>query len=117
MDNNMNNTQQPVYQQPVNPYQQTNQYQPQQAYQPQLEEPVSIGDWIGSMLLVSLVPCVGIIMCFVWAFSGNTKKSKSNFFKAYLIITLVSVVLSVIAVVALWGTLAAAMASSGYYYY
>ena len=32
-----------------------------------------------------MIPCVNIIMMFVWAFSSTEKKSKSNFFKAYLI--------------------------------
>lgn len=49
-----------------------------------LEEPVSVGEWIVSMLLM-LVPCLNIIMMFVWAFGKGEKKSKSNFFKASLI--------------------------------
>ncbi len=114
MDSNMNNG---AYQQPVNQYQQTNQYQPQMnMYQPELEEPVSLGDWIGSLLLFSLVPCVGLIVCIVWAFSKNTKKSKANFCKAYLIITLASVVLSIIMLIAFGGMFAAAMSSTGMYY-
>jgi len=50
-----------------------------------LEEPVSIGDWIVTYLIMC-VPCVGIVMLFVWAFSSSTKKSKSNWAKAQLII-------------------------------
>lgn len=50
----------------------------------ELEEPVKVGEWVLSMLLM-MVPCVNIIMMFVWAFSNTEKKSKSNFFKAYLI--------------------------------
>lgn len=49
-----------------------------------LEEPVSLGEWIVSMLLM-LVPCANIILMFVWAFSKTEKKSKSNYFKATLI--------------------------------
>ncbi|MBR4759124.1 MAG: hypothetical protein IK078_03115 [Lachnospiraceae bacterium] len=33
-----------------------------------------------------MVPCVNIIMMFVWAFSKSEKKSKSNFFKVELIV-------------------------------
>ncbi|MCH5259777.1 MAG: hypothetical protein J1F18_08490 [Lachnospiraceae bacterium] len=43
-----------------------------------------MGEWLLS-LIVLLIPCVNIIMMFVWAFSSTEKKSKSNFFKAYLI--------------------------------
>lgn len=70
-------------------------YQPQ--YQPQtdLEEPVTMGEWAIAIILM-MIPCVNIIMMFVWAFSSNTKKSKANFFKVYLIVMAVSLVLSMI---------------------
>lgn len=55
----------------------------------ELEEPVKVGEWVWSLLLM-FVPCVNIILMFVWAFSASEKKSKSNFFKAYLIITAIS---------------------------
>lgn len=64
--------QQPVYQQPV--YAQAN---------PQNNEPVSIGTWLGIMF-ISLIPCVNIIMLFVWAFSEG-KESRKNWAKAQLI--------------------------------
>lgn len=49
-----------------------------------LEEPVSVGEWIIVMLLM-MIPCVNIILMFVWAFGSSEKKSKSNYFKASLI--------------------------------
>lgn len=58
---------------------------PYQQSQLDLEEPVKMSEWLISMLLM-LVPCLNIIMMFVWAFSKTEKKSKSNFFKAYLIV-------------------------------
>ena len=105
-------------------YETTTQYQPQpqpqvqvNLYQPELEEPVSIGDWVGTMLLFSFVPCIGFILCLVWAFSKNTKKSKANFCKAYLIIMLISIVLSVVIGLLFGGMIAATMSSmTGYYY-
>lgn len=118
MDNYTNNSayQQPQYQQNTNPYQMTNQYQPQQTgYQPQLEEPVSIGDWVGSLLLFNLVPCVGLILCIVWAFSKNTKKSKANFCKAYLIIMLATIVLTLIISLVFGGMIASMLNSIAYY--
>ena len=60
-----------------------------------LEEPVSVGEWIVSMLIM-LVPCLNIIMMFVWAFGKSEKKSKSNFFKASLIYAGVMLVLYLI---------------------
>jgi len=96
--------QQPPYQQ--GPYQQSYQQQPyqQSPYQPpyqqqpyqggdgELEEPVTFSDWMLTMLIMC-IPCVNIVMMFVWAFGSNTKKSKSNYFKASLIWMLIYTVL------------------------
>lgn len=78
-----------------------NQYQQYQPYGMQppyndsgidLEEPVKIGEWVLTFVIM-MVPCVNIIMMFVWAFSSGEKKSKSNFFKAYLIFFAIMMVL------------------------
>ncbi len=84
--------QQPQYQQ--QPYQQPVQQNfYQQPYDNSgLEEPISIGEWLVTMLIL-MIPCVNIVMLFVWAFGSGTKKSKSNFFKAQLIMALVIIVL------------------------
>ncbi len=71
--------QQPVYQQPVQG----------------LEEPMSLGEWMIT-LLIMFIPCVNIVMMFVWAFSKNQKQSKSNFFKAQLIYTGIVILLYLI---------------------
>ncbi len=47
-------------------------------------QPVTIGDWFLTLLIVSL-PLIGFIMLFVWAFSSGTHPSKANFAKATLI--------------------------------
>lgn len=97
-DQFQNNYQQPAYQPAVDQTQNTYQNTYQNAYQqaapmysqqpvyqaPVNDEIVSVGDWMLTMLILC-VPCVNIIMLFVWAFSSGTPKSKSNFFKAYLI--------------------------------
>lgn len=72
------------YQDPGNGYQPYSGMQPYPNGQMELEEPVKVGEWVLSLLLM-MIPCVNIIMMFVWAFSSTEKKSKSNFFKAYLI--------------------------------
>lgn len=60
-----------------------------QGYQPELEEPVKMGDWLLLQCLLSFIPCVGLILAIVWAFSKTEKQSKVNFCKAYLIVALV----------------------------
>lgn len=72
----------------------------QTAYSVDMEEPVSIGEWIITMLIM-MVPCVNLIMMFVFAFSSSTKKSKSNYFKAGLIMTGIIFVVYLILVIVL----------------
>ena len=80
----------PVYQQPSyeEPAMQSSYNAYQQPVTPQnyggLEEPVTKGEWALCYFLM-MIPCVGFIMMFVWAFSKTEKKSKSNFFKVQLI--------------------------------
>lgn len=71
------------------------QYAQQGGYEQELEPPVTVGEWIISMLLM-IVPCVNIVLIFVWAFSSSEKKSKSNYFKASLIMTGVVLVLYIL---------------------
>lgn len=66
----------PTYNGPIDP--------PRPAYDG-LEEPVSVGEWVITFLIL-MVPCVNIVMMFVWAFSKNEKKSKSNYFKVQLVV-------------------------------
>lgn len=97
------------------PYQQS--YQQQQPYQTgdgELEEPVSFAEWMISMLIM-VIPCVNIIMMFVWAFGSGTKKSKSNYFKAALVWSLIGVVISIVMVGA-FSAMFASLLESGYYY-
>lgn len=76
---------------------------------PQGEEPYSIGKFLGCMLL-SLIPCVNIIMLFVWAFAdGNT--SRKNWAKAQLIFVAIIVVLYILAIAIFGAALAASLSS------
>jgi len=46
---------------------------------------VSIGFWMLALFLMA-IPCVGWVMIFVWAFSGENE-SRKNYFKALLLWT------------------------------
>lgn len=97
-DSGQNPYQQNPYQQSnyqQNPYQQNiygqsgYQQPPYQNYQSNpyigdMEEPMSVKEWLIVDLLM-LIPCVNLILVFVWAFSSTEKRSKSNYFKANLI--------------------------------
>lgn len=77
-----------------------------------LEEPVSIGEWVIAYLIM-LIPCVNIVMMFVWAFSKNEKKSKSNYFKVQLIIMGIIIVLYLILGVIFGAALFSGLSGSG----
>ena len=104
------------YQQSQQQYSQLYQQQPyqKQPYQTDsdLEEPVSFGDWMLSILL-TMIPCINIIMIFVWAFGSGVKKSKSNYFKAVLVWTLIWTVLMIVMMIGL-GAMMAAVSESFY---
>ena len=98
MYNNQDNFQEQQYQEQPQP---TIQEQLQYQYQPpqnELEEPMTMGEWMIT-LLIMLIPCANIVMAFVWAFSSKEKKSKSNYFKAYLIFMAIVIVLYIILLV------------------
>lgn len=54
--------------------------------------PMELKDWILT-LIVLMIPCVGIVMYFVWAFGENVNINKRNFCRAQLIIFAVLLVI------------------------
>lgn len=74
--------------------------------------PLSMGEWVLTLLLMS-IPCVNIIMCCVWAFGKNGNVNRRNFCRAELIFIAIGLVLSVIMIFVVM----AMMAGTGYYYY
>lgn len=64
-------------------------------------KPMSIGDWLITFL-IQVIPLVGFIMLFVWAFGDGTHPSKKTWAQASLIFALIMFVLAVIFFVALW---------------
>jgi cytochrome bd-type quinol oxidase subunit 2 len=54
---------------------------------------VSIGSWMW-MMFVTALPLIGVIMIFVWAFSGDNE-SRKNYYKAILAWALLVIVLIV----------------------
>jgi len=67
---------------------------------------MTVGDWIVTLLL-SAIPCVGLIMLIVWASSSTGNVNKRNFARAYLIFIGIAIALYLI----LWLILGAVMFS------
>ena len=118
VNENVNQATENAYQQSASdPYQKSVQEQLQYQYrepETDLEEPISMGEWLVTMLLM-LIPCVNIVLIFVWAFSSKEKKSKSNYFKAALIFAAIVLVLYII-LIAIFGVAITSMISSNYAY-
>jgi len=113
---NQGQAQQPYQQQSYQPYQQSyQQQQPFSAGDSGLEEPVSFGEWMVTMLLMC-IPCVNIIMLFVWGFGSGTKKSKSNYCKAMLIWMVIIGVLAFVLAGAFTAMIMSILQSEGLYY-
>ncbi len=86
-----------------------------QSNSPQLEAPMSLGDWLITLVIL-MIPCVNIIMLFVWAFSSSTPITKRNFCRAELIVMAVVLVLYLIIVLIFGAAIGASMGSYGGYY-
>ena len=59
------------------------------------EKPMTVLNWIGTMLLM-MIPFVNVILMFVWAFSSGTNKSKKSYFQAVLIMAVIVIILSIV---------------------
>lgn len=79
-------------------------------YEAEMEPVMSVGQWMIITLVMS-IPCVNIIMLFVWGF-GEGNRTRANYCKAALIWWIISVVLIVILSVAFGGALAALSAGA-----
>ena len=83
-----------------------------QIYEPgQDTSPMTMGDWLLT-LLAAMIPCVGIVLYFVWAFSKTTNVNRRNFCRAQLIMMGVVLVIYLI-FIAMFGTM---IFRSGFYY-
>lgn len=94
-----------------------NQGNPQQPYgnqsygsqgygnQQQDNSPMSMGDYLILMLL-TMIPLVGMILLFVWAFSSGTNTNKANWAKATLVVVGIVVVLYFVFFAMIMGSLA-----------
>lgn len=81
---------------------------------PNLEPPMTLGDWLITLLVLS-IPCVNIIMFFVWGFGSGGNTSRKNYCRAALVFALIGIVISVIFSSAI-AALMVSLINSGMYY-
>ena len=71
-------------------------YQPQQQYPVVPQKPhMKVGEWLVTKLLL-LIPFVGIVMIFIWAFGSNVNPSKKSYFQAELIWAAIGIVIATV---------------------
>ncbi len=56
---------------------------------------LSVGEWLVTMIIFA-IPCVNIIMVFVWGFGSGGNENRKNYSRAMLVMMLIGIVLSVI---------------------
>lgn len=66
---------------------------------------LTLGQWIGTLIL-TCIPCVGIIMLFVWAFGNGQYVARKRWAQAQLIICVIFIVLYIILVLILGASVA-----------
>ena len=70
---------------------------------------MTMGEWLITLIVLA-IPCVNVIMYFVWAF-GNGNENRKNFCRAGLIVMAVGIVLSLILYAVVGASLAAALSA------
>lgn len=79
-------------------------------------QPISLGEWILILLLMS-IPCVNLILCCVWGFGKQGNITKRNFCRAQLIFVAIGLVLSIVMVFILIAVVGIGAGAAGSYYY
>lgn len=90
---------QPMPEQPNAPYNQpgTPYGQPAQPYYNQpAEQPMTLGQWVGTILLTTCLGTISLILLFVWGFSSTTPTSKKNYCRAMLIVDAIVIAFAII---------------------
>ena len=70
-------------------------YSQPQAYESAGNAPLSVGQYIG-MIILSGLPIAGFILLLIWAFSSDQNVNKKNYARAVLILALIGIALSII---------------------
>ncbi|HZJ77854.1 MAG TPA: zinc ribbon domain-containing protein [Clostridia bacterium] len=79
------------------------------------EKPLTVGNYL-IMMLITVIPIVGIVMMFIWAFGTGHNRNKKNWARATLIVGAISLVFTVIFYSSMLALLQNSF-DSGYYYY
>lgn len=83
------------------------------------DTPMTLGQWVGTIILTTWFGIISLILCIVWGVSADTPINKKRYCQAMIIIQAISIVLSIIMVIICSAFIAGigdAVINSGYYY-
>lgn len=78
-------------------------------------ENMTVGQWLITFLLLN-IPCVNLIMLFVWALGNNGYPARKTFAQAALIFGAICLVLGIILYAIFGAAMFAALSSTGAYF-
>lgn len=60
------------------------------------EQPMTVGQWVGTILLTTCLGTISLILLFVWGFSSTTPTSKKNYCRGMLIVEAIGLGLAIL---------------------
>lgn len=71
------------------------------------EQPMTLGQWVGTILLTTCLGTISLILLFVWGFSNTTPTTKKNYCRAMLIVDAIGIALGIIFIIIIFALIAA----------
>lgn len=111
---------------PINNYGSSNAQQFNNNVQPVNDTPMTLGQWVGTIILTTWFGLISLILCIVWGVSADTPINKKRYCQAMIIIQAIGLVVGIIfaivftvSMMSLGTSLVDALNSgySSYYYY
>ena len=92
--------------------------------QPVNDTPMTLGQWVGTIILTTWFGLISLILCIVWGVSADTPINKKRYCQAMLIIQAIGLGVAILMVIimtavfaGIGASLSDALANSSYYYY
>lgn len=92
--------------------------------QPVNDTPMTLGQWVGTIILTTWFGLISLILCIVWGVSADTPINKKRYCQAMIIIQAIGLGVSILMIIimtavfaGIGSSLSDALANSSYYYY
>lgn len=85
--------------------------------QPVNDTDMTLGQWVGTIILTTWFGIVSLILCIVWGVSNDTPINKKRYCQAMIIINCIGIAASIIFTIVFASIMAGVSAGAGNYYY